>query len=183
MDKNLKWMQKGNLGCVFATYFSQNHDKYGWKRFLNPTELPDFQDYSSVSLIFEGFDLKQTRYWALQNGFYEEKINDECIGLRLKVGDKVAWVQYFGQESHVKTRQTPYSELIFKVGNPIDTFHKVKVEEILHLAQMAINTSIKKFAESFWKKSFENTRKIIGRELGVKEAAKTTWYFGLTEKQ
>lgn len=183
MDKNLKWMQKGNLGCVFGTYFSQNPEKYGWKRFIDPTELHDFQDYSSVSLVFENFDLKQTREWALNNGFYEEKINDECIGLRIKVRDKVAWVQYFGQESHVKTRQSPCSELIFKVGNPIDAFHRVKVDEVLHLAQMAINTSIKKFAESFWRKSFENTKKIIGHELGVKEAAKTTWLLTSIEKQ
>jgi hypothetical protein len=183
MDKNLKWMQKGNLGCVFATYFSQNPEKCNWKRFINPTEMPDIKDSSSVSLVFENLDLSQTRDWALKNGFYEENINEDCIGLRLKLGDKVAWVQYFGQESHVKTRQSPFSELIFKSGNPIDSFHRVKTDDILHLAQMAINKSIKKFSESFWRKSFENTRKIIGHELGVKEAAKTTWLLTSIKKR
>lgn len=180
MQKNLEWIRRGKTGCTFATLFAKNPKLVGWE-FLNPKQWESRKNNSLViSIVFdkeESQDIltwKEVRLWALLNGFYEEKINDTCVGLRFKNKHGVSWVQYFGPDSHVKTRQSPIPMLMFTNKLSLSYYAKVGFNGILHLAHAWYNIPSKK-ADKMWERSFKQTRKIIGHDLTVQEAAKTTF--------
>ena len=118
MDKNLQFIRRGKTGYLFASILAKNPEKIGWKRILNPTTLEIPEDANIVSFIFEGKDKEYVREWALMNGMYEDITSKNTIGLRIKTEEGVSWVQYFGKDSHAKTRQTPNAELLFCVKLP-----------------------------------------------------------------
>lgn len=171
IDENLKYIRKGKTGCVFATILAKNPEKVGWKRVFNPEKLEIPEDAFMVSFIFEGRDKEYVRNWALQNGMYEEKTSDNTIGLRYKN----SWVQYFGQDSHVKTRQTPISELLFCVKLPKKYYYKVGFKGVLHLAHASIEHIKDNVLDFIWDRSFVRSKQIVGHKLGIEEAAKTTF--------
>lgn len=175
MDKNLEYIQKGKTGCTFATFLSKNPANVGWRRTVNPTKLDiDSFDYV-VSYIFPDGNKESVLEWCLSQGFYLEEITDKCLGLRLKIGKKVSYVQYFGPDSHCKTRQTPYSEILFCTQLAPFIYHKVKIDKILHLAHSFVGHIRKTAADKFWKSSHQNTAAILGHKPTVVEAAKTTF--------
>lgn len=175
MDKNLEFIQKGKTGCVFATIMSRNPEKIGWVRIVNPKKLEIPNNAYIVSFIFENKNKEEVRQWALNNGMYEDITSKNTTGLRYKTKNGVSWVQYFGKDSHVKTRQTPNSELLFCVKLPKKTYFKVGFKGVLHLAHASIEHLKDKALDFIWDKSHQRTKEIIGYKPTVEEAAKTTF--------
>lgn len=149
-------------------------EKIGWKRIFNTEKLEIPKDAMIVSLIFENKNWIQTKNWALNNGFFIEETSDQTIGLRYEVDGKISWVQYFGPDSHAKTRQAPFSELLFTVKLPKKYYAKVGFNGILHLAHASIEHLNIKALHSIWKACFKRTKKILNHSPDIKSAAKTT---------
>lgn len=178
MDKNLDFIRKGKTGCVFATILARTPDKIGWKRIVNPTTLVIPKDAYIVSFIFEGKTKDEVKQWALENGMYEDITSKNTTGLRYKCENGVSWVQYFGQDSHVKTRQTPNAELLFCVKLPKKSYFKVGFKGVLHLAHASIEHLKERTLDFIWDRSHIRTKEILGFKPTVEEAAKTTFKNG-----
>lgn len=175
MDKNLQFIQNGKTGCVFATILSRDPEKIGWVRQVNPQRLIIPKDAYILSLVFPNKTMEETKQWALENGMYEDITSKATTGLRVKIGKKVSWVQYFGPESHAPTRQTPYSELLFCTKLPAKYYHKVGFAGVLHLAHANISYLDQSKLDKIWTACFVNTKKILRHEPTIAEAAKTTF--------
>ena len=178
LDDNKKWMAKGYIGCTFAALFAKNPEKINWRtinivdmnsKFKIPT------DCSLLSIQFKDVNQEQVINWALNNGFYKEELEDNCVGLRYNIDNVVSWVQYFGPDAHPKTRQAPIPELCLCIKLPILTYYKVGIKGVLHLAHASIFNLTKKMADLLWESSYINTEKRLGYKPTIKEAAKTTY--------
>lgn len=177
MNANQKWMSNAkNIGCTFAALFAKRPELVGWKTLVNPDVLRIPKDALILSLQFPDMNKAHVMNWALNNGFYLEDIGQGNTGLRYKIGNQIAWVQYFGQDSHVKTRQAPIPELMMCVKLPAKYYWKVGYKGILHLAHASIDhvKSIK--ADKMWESSFKRTAKSLGHSPTLAEAAKTTYH-------
>lgn len=175
MDKNLEYIRKGKTGCVFATILAKNPEKIGWVRIINPQLLYIPKNAYIVSYIFENRTKDEVMNWALNQGMYLDITSKNSTGLRYKGENGVSWVQYFGKESHVKTRQTPHSELLFCIKLPTKTYYKVGFKGILHLAHASIEYLKENLLDSIWDSCFKATEKRLGYKPTVMEAAKTTY--------
>ena len=180
MDENLKWIQSGKTGCTFATLFSKDPESIGWRSYN--TEMwklvkkhGDLGNIVSIYFLEDGANKDTVKKWALNNGFYLEETSAGTEGLRLKTKQGIAWVQYFGPDSHVKTRQSPEPMLIYcnKVG--LEYYAKVGFKGILHLAHAWRDGMKQKVADLLWNRAHKQTKKIIGHDLTIFEAAKTTF--------
>lgn len=179
MDANLEYIRKGKTGCVFATMLSKDPEKIGWKRIFNPENLDIPNGAFIVSLIFQGKNRKQVQDWALKNGMFLEETSKNTLGLRYENENGISWVQYFGPDSHVKTRKAPVAELLFCVKLPKKYYFKVGFKGVLHLAHASIEHLSKKCTPStldyIWSACFKQTKKRLGHKPTVKESAKTTY--------
>lgn len=175
IDKNLEFIRSGKTGCVFATILSKNPDKIGWKRILNPSKIEIPKDSCIISYIFENKSKEEVKQWALDNGMYEDITSSNTTGLRYKNSNGVSWVQYFGKDSHVKTRQTPNSELLFCVKLPKKTYAKVGFKGVFHLAHASVEYIKNEYLDLLWNRSFTRTKSILGMHPTINEAAKTTF--------
>lgn len=178
---NREWIMKGNTGCTFATLFSKNPSIVGW-RFYDPIQWVYQHHYEELSLIVsiefpnDGFWCKSTiKSWALSHGFYIEDTSETTEGLRIKCKNGVSWVQYFGPDSHVKTRQSPSPMLMYtnKLGKSY--YVKVGFHGILHLAHAWYDKINEKVYDLLWSRSYEQTKKKLGKSPDIISAAKTTW--------
>lgn len=179
IDENKKWMSSGKVGCTFAALFAKNPEKIGWVTITinNLTEkliIPKSTFILSIQFPIS-WDASKVRKWALDNGFEEEMVNGGYIGLRYKVNSLVAWVQYFGKDSHVLTRQSPIPELCMCLKLPAKYYFKVGFDGILHLAHASVSGIKDKIADKLWETSHKNTEKRLGHKAGKKEAGKVTW--------
>ena len=170
--ENLQFIRSGRTGCVFASILARNPEKVGWVRIANPPKLIIPEEAFIVSYIFPGKDKEWVRNWALQEGMFEEVTSSKGVGLRYKN----SWVQYFGKDSHAKTRQTPHPELLFCVKLPKNFYSKVGFKGVLHLAHASITHLKEGTLDRLWDLCFERTEKILGHKPTIKEAAKTTFY-------
>lgn len=175
IDNNLKFIRQGKTGCVFASIMAREPEKIGWKRIFNPDSLVIPDDAYIVSYIFEGKTLEWVRQWALDQGMYEDITSKKTSGLRYKGRDNISWVQYFGPDSHVKTRQTPVAELLFCVSLPKKYYSKVGFKGVLHLAHASVEFIKERALDRIWDSCFDRTKKILGFVPSVEEAAKTTF--------
>jgi hypothetical protein len=176
---NREWIAKGNTGCTFATLFAKNPETVGWK-FISPKEyrLRLFSnDALILSIVFnpDMYNQQSVKEWALQNGFYLERTSDNTEGLRIKCEEGVSWVQYFGMDSHVSTRRTPFPMLMFtrKLGKSY--YIKVGFNGLLHLAHAWYDKINTRVYDLLWKRSYEQTRKKLGQSPDITQAAKTTF--------
>ena len=174
-DLNLNYIKRGHTGCVFATIMARNPDKVGWVRIFNPDKLVIPNDAYIVSYIFEGKTQEEVRKWAIDNGMYEEPTSDNTTGLRYDGEESPSWVQYFGPDSHVKTRQAPVAELLFCVSISRNYYKKVGIKGVLHLAHASVEHIKEKSLDRIWNSCFTQTKKILGHEPTIAEAAKTTF--------
>lgn len=174
-DLNKEWMSKGKIGCTFASLFAKDPEKIGWKTIQSPLLFFIPKDCSVLSIQFDGKNKQEVIDWALNNGFYLQDEKDNCIGLRYNIDGLVSWVQYFGPDSHVKTRQAPIPELCMCVKLPKKTYLKVGFKGILHLAHASIENLTDKMVDILWDSSHKNTKKKLGHKPSKKEAAKTTY--------
>lgn len=180
LDDNKKWMQSGKIGCTFAAMFARNPDKINWyttqmnlDMVLSLDNIP--KDTIILSLQFPNADIHSVKEWALKNNFYIENVANDFEGLRYKIDSNVAWVQYFGPDSHVKTRQAPIPELMFCLKLPPQYYFKVGFKGILHLAHASIQGITSKAADLLYNSSFANTEKRLGHKPTDEQAAKTTY--------
>lgn len=174
-DPNLDFIRNGKTGCLFASVLAKNPSKVGWRRVVNPTTIDIKEDDYILSLIFPDGDKESVLKWALDNGMYLEDTSDTTHGLRYKIGDNVAWVQYFGQDSHVPTRQSPQSELLLCVKVAKNFYNKVGFKGILHLAHGSVEYIRKSKLDRMWEQCYVATKKFVGHTLGIAEASKTTF--------
>jgi hypothetical protein len=180
-ERNLEWIAKGNTGCVFATLFAKNPDCIEWN-FYDHNEwkvkrLFDQLEGCVVSIIFpEDWDIYKVTSWAYTLGFFTEYTSDTTIGLRINCDEGVSWVQYFGPDSHVKTRQAPVPMLMYT--RKLNTSHYAKVgwKGILHLAHAWCGSIKNSVYDLLWNQSFHQTKKRLGHSPTIIEAAKTTFY-------
>lgn len=175
MDANLEFIRKGKTGCVFATIMAREPKKIGWVRIFNPLKLEIPKDAYIVSFIFENKSMSDVKNWALENGMYEDITSKNTTGLRYKGVNGVSWVQFFGKESHVVTRQAPNCELLFCVKLPKKSYLKVGFKGVLHLAHASVEHLKEKTLDFIWDKSHQRTQEILGYKPTVEEAAKTTF--------
>lgn len=179
MDENKLWMSKGHVGCTFAALFAKAPEKIGWETIkidysYNKLRIP--KETFILSIQFpKHWSYKNVRGWAHMNGFEEELIDNEYIGLRYKQNGLVSWVQYFGQDSHVETRRSPIPELCLCLKLPTKYYWKVGFNGILHLAHASVKGIKDKIADKLWETSHSNTTKRIGHKAGKQEAGKVTW--------
>jgi hypothetical protein len=169
------WIKSGKIGCVFASALVKQADKIGWKFVIAKDKLEVPKDAFIMSIIFPDGNIQSVKEWALTNGFYIENIEDMYEGLRIKVGENISWVQYFGQDSHVKTRQSPYPMLSFTIKLPAHVFAKTMAKGIYHLAHASIEHFTARKANTLWEQSFAKTKKELGHSPTLREAAKTTY--------
>lgn len=175
---NIKWIAKGNTGCVFATLFAKNPESVGWITIpfwaYHPDEFTN--DDLIVSITFPvRWNVKRVKDWALGNGFYTEDTSLCTEGLRIKCNEGVSWVQYFGPDSHVKTRQSPRPMLMYTRKLNKLYYAKVGFKGLLHLAH-AFSESVKESVyDLLWNRSYNQTKKLLGHIPTINEAAKTTW--------
>lgn len=174
-DLNLDYIKSGKTGCVFASIMAKDPEKIGWKRIINPETLIIPESAFIISFVFEDKCKSEVIDWALLNGMFLDITSKESTGLRYKGEYGVSWVQYFGQESHVKTRQTPYSELLFCVKLPKQTYLKVGFKGVLHLAHASVEHIKSDLLDGIWNACFKSTEKRLGYKPTVLEAAKTTF--------
>lgn len=190
---NLEWIAKGNTGCTFATLFAKRPESIGWitmkhsdyENEIHRVNVLSNKNVNLLSIEFpEDWNAKKVYNWVWRYPwFYVSDINEECVGLRYipsiemkKIGCKESWVQYFGKDSHVATRQAPYPMLMFtRRINPAGFVKQVGFNGILHLAHAYSKHLTEKVSDVLWNRAFIQTKKIIGHDLGIKEAAKTTW--------
>ncbi len=175
INEQIEWIGSGKIGCVFASALVKQADKIGWKFLLAPDKLEIPKDAFIMSIIFPDGNIHTVKEWALSSGFYIESIDDLCDGLRIKQGTSIAWVQYFGQDSHVKTRQSPYPMLSFAVKLSAKSYWKVGFNGILHLAHASVKYLTDKKADTLWQQSVVKTKKELGFSPTIREAAKTTF--------
>lgn len=175
MDANKQWMSTGKIGCTFAALFAKAPERVGWVTIVSPLEFNIPADAFIVSLQFPNQNKQWVLEWAIHNGFYLEDIGEDNTGLRYNIKTDVAWVQYFGPDSHVITRQAPIPELMLCVKRPIGSYFKVTYNGILHLAHANVRHLSKSKADKLWETSHINTAKRLGHSPFLSEAAKTTY--------
>jgi hypothetical protein len=175
VQENIEWMKSGGIGCVFAQVMARNPESVNWR-------ISEFSDYDKPlkdtfiqSIVFPNSDAESVREWALSKGFFVEDVSEFYEGLRIKSGQFVSWVQYFGPDSHVKTRQSPHPMLSFCVKLPAVYHAKVGFNGVLHLAHATVKDLSERAKEAMWKRSFVHTEKQIGHKPTIAEAAKTTF--------
>lgn len=179
---NLEWISKGNTGCTFATLFSKNLAVVGWKTIRNSQfKQRGILDDSLIICIefpdWEGevWSKDMVRDWALRNGFYLEDTSDKTEGLRIKCDEGISWVQYFGPDSHVVTRQAPHPMLMYTNKLGLSHYVKVGFKGILHLAHAWYDKMDERVYDLLWERSFQQTKKKLGQSPDINSAAKTTW--------
>src|ERR1700733_11320876 len=179
MDKfikeNIEWIESGKIGCVFASALVKQAGKIGWHFSVNPESLIMPDGCFILSIIFPDADINSVRDWAIKEGMYLESVDDMYNGLRIKLNDGVAWVQYFGKDSHVKTRQCPHPMLSFTCKLRKKYYFKVGWNGILHLANASIEYITDKAADTLWNQSIAKTKKELGHSPRIAEAAKSTY--------
>lgn len=175
IDPNLDFIRQGKTGCLFASVLARDPEKAGWKRIFNPDKIEIQEDDYILSLVFPHSNRDEVLEWALNNGMYIEETSSDSIGLRYKVGENVAWVQYFGFDSHVPTRQAPHPELLICVKVAKNFYHKVGFKGILHLAHASVEQIKKDKLDAMWNQCYKATKRLVGHTLGIHEASKTTF--------
>lgn len=182
IQQQKEWISSGKIGCVFASALVKQADQIGWKFILAEDKLKIPKDAFLVSILFPEGNIESVKQWALSNGFYLEDINDLYQGLRIRQGTSISWVQYFGPDSHVKTRRSPYPMLSFTVKLSPKSYWRVGFNGILHLAHASVKFLTDRKADTLWKQSLIKTKKEIGHPLTIREAAKTTYENNITTR-
>jgi len=175
IQEQKEWIKSGGIGCLFATALLNRANEIGWVFQIEPKRLEIPKDCFVLSILFPNSNAEKVRLWALDNGFYIEDINEMYEGLRINLSEGISWVQYFGKDSHVKTRQSPHPMLSFTCKMPPQTYFKVGFNGVLHLAHASIKHLTKLAADKMWENSHKKTEKILGHKPTIREAAKTTF--------
>lgn len=176
IQENLDWFKSGKVGCTFASYFARIPDTIGWKFIISPERLYVPEDCFLLSIIFPEGNKELIKLWALGNGFFIEDIANGLHGLRYEFPEGISWVQYFGPDADVITRQCPYPMLTMTVKLSAKYYIKVGFKGILHIAHASIKGMSDFVCNRLWDTSLSNTEKQLGYKPTIREAAKTTYH-------
>lgn len=190
MQENIDWIASGKIGCVFASALVKQREKIGW--IFDAFELTDnfipeiaAECWNIWSGVFPGANKELVREWAYHNGFTSERLGynynqDDnrwylCTGLRYRMKEGSAWVQYFGPDSHVKTRRAPHPMLSMTLKLPAHVYAQTMIKGVLHLAHASIEFIKAADAHTLWERSFEQTKKLLHHKPDKTQAAKVTF--------
>lgn len=166
INEQVRWIKNGKMGCAYAALLVNQRNLIGWKfEVVNDINNFDFkiaQDTYLSSLIFPYENLESVKNWALKNGFFIENIDELHEGLRIEIENKKAWVLYFGPDSHLKTRQSPFPMLMFTVKIPKIYHVKVLLKGILSVAHTSLEYISDKQNDKLWEQSHDMSKKILG---------------------
>lgn len=178
---NREWIAKGSTGCTFATLFAKKPESVGW-RFMDRQQWWYARRDGNLPLIVavefpndNYWDRDTVRIWALEQDMWLEDTSDKTEGLRIQCGEGVAWVQYFGPDSHVVTRRSPNPMLLYTNKLGASYYVKVGFKGVLHLAHAWYDKIGERVYDLLWNRSYEQTKKRIGHAPTVIEAARTTF--------
>lgn len=198
LEEQLNFYKNNRAGCTFASVIAQNPLKYKWRHFiLNKVNLSKIDeiiiksienhDIAMISLIFpkviskfELVDLIKVLLTSNNIVLEQETIQNQqkCLGLRVKVFDNLSWVTGFGNFTFLpNTRQTPYTEIVFRVSERpnYEQYMKKPMKGALHLADLDLNGISTNNFRKLWKSTVENTKKTLGHTPNLHNAAKTTY--------
>lgn len=198
IEKQLDFYKNKKSGCTFASILAHNPSKYKWKHFIvnevNNKKIDDIiiqaikdRNISTVSIIFpsvissEDFIYFITVLEKCENIVLEQDIvknNYRCLGFRAKVFNNLSWISGFGNFDFLpKTRQAPYTELVFRVKNRpnFDKYMKPPIKGVVHLADMNMQGMEDNIFKRLWASSLLNTKKVLGHTPNLHSAAKTTY--------
>lgn len=166
LKEQVNWIKTGKTGCAYATTLINQRDLIGWEfQIIQDIENDVFkipEDAFMLSIIFPNQSIESIRTWALKNGFFIENVNEIYEGLRIEIDSKKAWIFYFGQDSHLPTRQSPHPMLTFSVRIPAIYHVKVLLKGILSVAHASLQFVSDKQNEVLWKQSHIMTKRILG---------------------
>ncbi len=197
IKKQLVFHKRGKAGCAFSSIAARKPDNYEWEHKIlcsyTTKEIDEAIEYyiqkegiSTVSLMFPTIrtvydlcSLIQTLENCKNIITIKTDYQDfQCFGFRVKVEDKLSWVTGFGSFSFFpKTRQTPFTEIAFRVKQKPQYEWEMKESpaETLHLAHMNMQDMEEDTFKDIWQHSLNNTEKILGHKPDFISAAKTTF--------
>jgi hypothetical protein len=193
----LDFFRQNQAGCAFANYAAFEPIKYGWIHKILKVDASGIdaeiekainqQDITTLSLIFPDVDsveslLKLIRVMTNCNYILLEQnvIFDRycCLGFRVKVGQLLSWVSGFGAfDFFPKTRQTAYTEIIFRVKKRPNYARVMKKSpsSVIHLADMDMLGIADAIFKKMWYSSLARTAQLLGHTPDIRSAAKTTF--------
>lgn len=140
----VRFFRDNKAGCTFAAYAARHPRKYGWEHRAINSNAAEIDaeleraildpSISTLSLVFKRCRiieqllelteiLQQCRYVFLGQEIVHHGYR--CLGFRARVGVLESWVSGFGPFAFFpKTRQTPYTEIAFRV-KPRPDYKKV----------------------------------------------------------
>lgn len=135
-------------------------------------ELAGDKNTSTLSLLFPKVmniaglqnliaTLKQCKEITFEETTYQNYL---CIGLRVKISDKLSWISGFGPFDFLpKTRQAPFVEIAYRIKDrpEYDCVMKESPKNTLHLANINMGDISKEHFEIYSNASLENTKKIL----------------------
>lgn len=203
LKEQLDFYKVGLAGCKFAEYAAHNPEKHNWmhkvfhgelhssllrqvERFVERAEKSD--DTSTVSLIFPQVKTqdaleKLISFLTTSPRFFlepDEITHDfRCVHLRAHIGEDVAWVSGFAPLDFLpKTRQTPYTEIVFRVQKRPKYVKSIQPEPpagTLHVADMEMPGMSREEFTRNWQQSFSHTQEVLGHHADELSAAKVTF--------
>jgi hypothetical protein len=193
----LQFFRDNKAGCAFAAVAARKPKKYGWVHIaptLDPTSIDEAIERSindsqitTLSLIFKSCQtlahLQElvTLLQRCSHIFLGQELTYQgfrCLGFRVRVQEFESWVSGFGPFAFFpKTRQAPYTELIFRVKPrpPYKKVLKASPEGVIHLADMDMLGVSEVEFKKLWNASYEKTAAILGHKPDLRSAAKTTF--------
>ena len=203
LKEQLNFYQSGLSGCKFAEHASQNPEKHNWAHKVFPGEMNSKllrsvetfitksekrDDVSTVSLIFPQVatqqELESFISWITKSPRFflgpDVTVQDfRCVHLRATIGEDTAWVSGFAPLDFLpKTRQTPYTEIVFRIHKRPKYAKSIQPEPpegTLHVADMEMPGMSKEEFTKKWQESFSSTRNILGHHADELSAAKVTF--------
>ncbi len=196
-NTQLAFFQAKKAGCIFAAIAAKSPKAHQWQQSVIDVDPQPINHViseairtpaiSTLSLIFPKVVsstellnliqiLNQSKYLFIEKSTSFEA--HQCIALRAQIGTAQSWVSGFGPfEFLPRTRQAPYTEISFRVKPRPNYkwFMKPPIANIIHLADMEMNSITKDIFSKWWQASLDNTRKILGHPPNLKSAAKTTY--------
>ncbi|MCL1473388.1 hypothetical protein [Argonema antarcticum] len=195
----LDFFRQGKAGCVFAAYVAGNPLKYGWiHKILNVdacaidaeiAQAIDLPEVTTLSLIFPDVDslegiielirvMTKCKYILLEQDVILDDSRSRCLGFRVRVDQLLSWVSGFGHfDCFPKTRQTVYTEIIFRV-KPRPNYARVMKKSppsVIHLADMDMLGIADVIFKKMWYDSLDRTQQLLGHTPDLRSAAKTTF--------
>lgn len=198
LETQLEFYKKRKAGCIFAAIVAKNPKKYSWYHCIlnqvDNTEIDEViggaiadKDISTLSIIFPSVksEVELLHFISIFEKCKKVTIGQDivenssrCIGFRVSVNKDLSWVSGFGNFDFLpKTRQTPYTEIVFRVKpRPFyEWYMKPPMIGVIHLADMDMLSASKRVFKKWWNASLVNTKKVLGHSPNLLSAAKTTF--------